>query len=389
MNMTSGRPALRYGGRRGVRDDRAAVHRHDRQAVDGPGQRHALVEGMERDGVGADVARVRAAEREEVALAVERELGARREVAPAVVGHERLSALRRPLHRAADPPRGPGDQRELGIAAVARAEIAPDVARRHPHGALRHAERAGHGGLRPAEAAGTGVHGVAAGRGIPDPDRGARLHRHTGDPVHPRVQPHHVRGARERALDPRGVAEIGVDAHVRRSRIVETRRLGPRRGRAAGHRGQRGPRHVDPLGPVAGRRRSLGDDHRDDLADEPHAVGRDRRVRGDEGHVAARQHVLVGIAGHRTVREWLHAVGGRVRARQHGDDAGGREGATCLDPIDLGVGVRRAHEARVRLARHVDVVAVAASADEQARVLFPQDRFAEAFPCCVSSRLEK
>ena len=45
-------------GRRRVRDDGAAVHRHGRHVVDGGRDRHALVERVERDGVGADVAGV-------------------------------------------------------------------------------------------------------------------------------------------------------------------------------------------------------------------------------------------------------------------------------------------------------------------------------------------
>jgi hypothetical protein len=51
--------------------------------------------------------------------------------------------------------------------------------------------------------------------------------------------------------------------------------------------------------------------------------------------------------------------------------------------------VRRAHEARVGLAGQVDVVAVAARADEEARVLLAEDRLAESFAGRAGSRLEE
>jgi hypothetical protein len=147
---------------------------------------------VERDGVGAEVAGVGAAKREEGAVRVERQLGVHREVAALVVGEESLAPLARPLHGPADTPRRPGDQRELRVAAIAGPEVPPDVAGHHTHGALRNAEGAGNPGLRPSQAARAGMNGVAAARGIPDADRRARLHRHAGDTLHPRVEPHHV-----------------------------------------------------------------------------------------------------------------------------------------------------------------------------------------------------
>ena len=285
-NMTSGRPALRYGV---VGDVLVTTARPCMDAagiaVDRGREGHALVERVERDGVGADVAGVGAAKREEGALGVEGQLGVRREIAAPVVGQERLAPLARPLHGAAEAPRGPGDQRELGIAAVARAEIPADLARHHADRALRHAEGAGHAGPRPAEAPGARMDGVAAARRIPDADRRARLHRHAGDPLHPRIEPHHVGGARERGVHRRGIADLAR----RRTRSTWSRPRGSARrgggGEARRHRGQRRPLHGDALGAVARGRRRLGDDHGDDLAHEARAVGGHRRVRRDEGHV--------------------------------------------------------------------------------------------------------
>ena len=72
------------------------------------------------------------------------------------------------------------------------------------------------------------------------------------------------------------------------------------------------------------------------------------------------------------------AVGDRVRTREHRDHARRGERGGGLDAPDPGVRVGRAHEARVGLARQVDVVAVAAVADEQARVVLAEDRLADA-----------
>src|SRR5262249_40917249 len=83
-------------------------------------------------GVGADVARVGGAEADKGPVRVERELGVGGEVAAVIVGQEGLAPLGGPLHRPPRPPRRPGDERELRIAAVARPEVATHVAPHHP-----------------------------------------------------------------------------------------------------------------------------------------------------------------------------------------------------------------------------------------------------------------
>ena len=228
-DLGASRAAVRRGRGR-VRGDGAPMHRHGGDAIDRGRDRHALVERVERDDVGADVAGVGAAKREEGAVGVERELGLHREIAALIVGEECLAPLARPLHGPAEAPRRPGDQRELRIAAIAGPEVSAHLARHHAHRALRDAERAGHAGLCPSEAARAGVNGVAAARGVPDADRRARLHRHAGDALHPRVEPHHVGRARERQVHGRGVADLAIHADVRGSAVVEDRRVrAPRR----------------------------------------------------------------------------------------------------------------------------------------------------------------
>ena len=364
-------------GRRRVGDHGAAVHRHRRHVVDRGRDGHALVERVERHGVGADVAGVGAAKPQECPVGVERQLGAHREVAPPVVGHERLAPLARPLHRAPESPRGPGDQHELGVAAVAGAEVSADLARRDADRALGNAERAGHAGLRPPEPARAGVDGVAAARRVPHADRRARLHRHAGHPLHPRLEPHDVGGARERALDGRRVSDLRIDAHVRLGFGPEDRRVRGGRGEAPRHGGQRLPVRHHALGSVARRRRRVGDDHGDDGAHEARTIGGHRRMRGHEEHVARADDLFVGVRRHRRMRDGLHAVGGGVAAGQHGDHARRGERGGGVDAHDSRVSVRRAHEAGVGLARQVDVVAVAAAARQQARVFLAKHRLAD------------
>ena len=199
--------------------------------------RDALGERDERHGVGADVARVDAPEGEEPAVAVERELRVRHEVAGVVIGEERLASLARPLHGPAQALRRPRDQRELGIERVARTVVAADLPRHHAHRALRHAERRREVALDAHRAAGARVERVAAARLIEDGDRGTRLHRHARDPLHPRLEPHHVGGAGECGVGGRGIARVGVDAHVRGGFLPAAR--GARGGRLDGD-GDRG-----------------------------------------------------------------------------------------------------------------------------------------------------
>ena len=339
--------------------------------------------------MGAEVTRVDAAKGEEVAVGVERELGVHREIAAVVVGEERLAPFACPLHGTLEAPRRPGDQRELGIAAVAGPEISADVARRHAHGALRNAEGPRHPGLGAAETARARMDGVAAARRVPDADRRARLHRHAGDSLHPRVEPHHVGRARERDVHRRGIPGPRLHTHVRCGAVVEDGRAGSGGGEAGRHRGQRRPFDADALDAIARRGGRVGDYHRHHFAREAHAVGRHRRMGRDEGHVAAADHLLVRVSRHRAMGNRLHAIGGGVFAGEDRDHARSGERGFGVDASDARVGVRRPHEARVGLAGQVDVVAVAAVAHEEARVLLAQNRLAESFACGAGPRLEE
>ena len=329
--------------RRRVRQHRAAAHVAGREVVETRQHADALTERNERHGMGADVARVHAAQGEEGPVGVQRQLHLRQEIARLEVGEEGLATLARPLHRATHAPGGPRHQRELRIARVARAVVAPDVPRDHAQRARRDAERLADIVFDPLHAAGAGVEGVVVPRAIVDAQRGARLHRDAGDAVHLRLEPNDVGGARERGVGGGDVATVGVDAHVG-ARLVpderRARRLAVGRGRY--HRQWR-VFHAHGLGAVARRGRHLRDHHRDRLADQPHAtIRRQRRMRRDEVGcaVAVAQLWLVRVRRHRAVRNRLEPVGGHVGAGQHGDHARHLERTGHIDTDDARVRMR-------------------------------------------------
>ena len=222
--------------------------------------------------------------------------------------------------------------------------------------------------------------GVAAARRVPDADRRARLHRHAGDPLHPRVEPHHVRGARERRGPRPRRRHLAVDAHVRRRAVVEDRRAGrgggagsPSPRAAAPSRRRRARRRRAP--PRASRRRPWP-------PPRPRSA-HGRRASADAGRGRTRR-------PGRTISSWgLPGIGLCVSGLTPSAAASSpvstattpgvaRAAAVSMRP-DARVRVRRAHEARVGLAGQVDVVAVAAAAHEQARVVHAEDRLADAF----------
>src|SRR5690242_21502462 len=81
---------------------------------------------------------------------------------PAVkVSGKRVMAVAGPFHRAPDPSRRPGNQREFRTGAVADAEIAADIARHDADGGGRHPEHGGDVVALPYHAAaGAGIDGV-------------------------------------------------------------------------------------------------------------------------------------------------------------------------------------------------------------------------------------
>ncbi len=85
----------------------------------------------------------------------------------------------------------------------------------------------------------------------------------------------------------------------------------------------------------------------------------------------------------RPVRDRLEPVGDRVGAGEHGEHPGQRHGGGGVDAANAGMGVRRAHHDRMRLAGKLDVVAEAALAGQQLRVFLARDRPADSGTACA------
>src|SRR5436309_2742380 len=97
-----------------------AMHARDAADVVRPRARAARRE------IRADVQRDGDAKPEELAVRVERQLRRRDVVAAVLVGDEPLAAIRRPLHRTAEPLRDPEHQHVLGVRAALHPEASAD-----------------------------------------------------------------------------------------------------------------------------------------------------------------------------------------------------------------------------------------------------------------------
>ncbi len=207
-----------------------------------------------------------------------------------------------------------------------------------------------------------------------------RLHRHAGDPVHLRLEPHHVGGAPERGLGGGRIPGVGIDADVRGPLLPHERRAGGQRVGGRGHRGQRLVVDDDELGAISRRLGRVRDHHRDRFADHAHPVLGQRRMRRDEDRraVAVRETKLVRVRRDRRVGDRFEAVVGGIFTGEHGDHPRRLHGVGGLDAAEARVGVGRPHEAGVDLTRQGEVVAVASLARDEAPVLLARNGLADA-----------
>ena len=339
----------------------------------------ALVQRHHVDRVRPQVRQVGRAHGEDAPIGVEGELRADHQVAALIVGQERLGAVAGPLHRLADDLGRDADQGELGIERVARAVIAADVARDHPHLVGRHRQRTGQRALHPDRAAGARVQREAPGGGVVMAGGGARLHRHAGAALYPGIELRGLRGLGEGGFGRRLVAGIGIQHDVGRPVVIEGRRPGLGGGGRVGHRGQHLVVDLHRLGGVARLGVGLGDHHRHRLAHEPHPVVRQHMMDRDVGRAAVAVLQLdVGGAGRdRRMGDGLDAELDQVLSGQHGLDARHGERGRRVDRADAGMGMGRAHEHRTRLAGGIEVVAVHPGAGQKPFVLAPDDRLAD------------
>src|SRR5215472_1540512 len=125
---------------------------------------------------------------------------------------------------------------------------------------------------------------------------------------------------------------------------------------------------LDQLGGVARLPQRPGNDDGDLVADVPHAVGDERRMRRLD-HRRAVLRVDLPAA-----RQSADFFGGHVLAGIDRHDPRGRGCRRGVDPGDPGVGVRAAQDIGVELPRAIDVVGVGALTGDEAVILTPPYR---------------
>src|SRR5439155_10430743 len=152
------------------------------------------------------------------------------------------------------------------VEAAARSEIAADIVHHYTRLLRRYAEHHRQVAARADRAAGPGMQGVMPGRRVELADRGARLHRHPGDPLHPGIEPDDMRGPGEGGLGRPRVADLAVEDNIgatlpgpRRARLGRDQRMA--------NRGQHLVIDRDQLRGVLGCGNARPDDRGDDLTD--------------------------------------------------------------------------------------------------------------------------
>ena len=386
--------ALHHVGRLGAARATERVHRRGvgehrlDLAVDGPGGVLALHQGpvevgrhaaRERGEVGAHVGQGRDPQAEEPPVRVEGQLHVALVVAPVRVRDERFGPVRGPLHRPPDPARRPQHGGFFLVDEDLRAEPAAHVRGDDVQLVLGRDldERGEHQPVDVGVLAGQ-AQGIVAGGGVVVPDGGARLHRVGDEPVVHQIEPGHVVGAGECLVGGRAVPDLPVVAEVAGRLGVDLRRP-VREGLAHGRHGrQRGVVHLHLLRRVARRARALRHHDRHRVPDVAHRVRREHRM----GRRLVRLPVL---AGHRPAAdERALAVRREVRPGQHRHHPGRGSRGRGVEG-ERGVGMGRAHERGVRLARKVRVVGVIAGPGEEPVVFGAGHRCPDAVLSHVSS----
>ena len=200
--------------RRRVAQHRPRLHPRRRDSVEARHQFGTLGQWHEGCGISAEIAEIGGPQCNEVALRIERELGLDIEIAGLVVAEKRLLPLAGPFDWTAEPARRPGDEGEFRVGGVPRAEIAADIAGDDPHLVLWQTEHRRYILPGPSDAAASGVERDPAARRIELRERGARLHRHAGDALHPGREPGDVDGRRETSFGALMIADAGVEQEV-------------------------------------------------------------------------------------------------------------------------------------------------------------------------------
>jgi hypothetical protein len=300
-------------------------------------------------------------------------------VAGMPVGREAIVPVGEPFDGPAQPLRRPAHGDLFGIDVILDAEAAADFGRDHANvgrGNLQSLLRQLH--LDHGAAAGRRVERVAALDGVILGGRAPRLERRHDDPVVDEIEPRHMRCAGEGGLDRGLVPRLPVERQVRRQVVPDPRR--PRLKRLDRCRNAR--QHVivdgDGRGAFACRQRRFRQHHGHRVADMARLVRADRQL----GRVSDR--LTLASLGRRRRLEETDAVGLHVAPGQDGNDAGNGLGGGANDTQDARMGMRRADEIGMKLARQVDVVDEASPAGQQRRILAPRQGGADSVgngPC--------
>ena len=326
--------------------------------------------------VGADIGDGVDLQTENPVVPVEGDLGGGDVIAAVGVGQERLGPVRCPLDDAAGLLRRPEADDLLGIGEDLRAEAAADVGGDDPELVLRRDIDEG-GEHDPKEMRVLGgvperqmfVAGIVLG------DHGTRLHGARHRAVVDDIEPGDVRGAGERLLGRRGVAELPVEDQVVGAGFVDLRSAGFQRRRGVHHRRQHVVVDVHRGGCILGLSPGFGDDRQNGLADEAHAPDRQRRVRA---HFHRRP--ILGM-DHPAANDVGDAAGCQFLAGMDRDHPRHLRRRSGVDRLDRGVGVRRADEDRMRGVGRQHVVGIPAGAGDEALVLLAKDAGADAVIC--------
>ena len=310
------------------------------------------------------------AQRQELAVLVHRHLGVARMVTAMRVADKGFAAVGRPLDRAVELFRGPGQAHVFGVKVNLGAEAAAHVRGDHAHLVLRQAHHKGsHQKTLDVRVLVGHVQRVVVGGAVVVTERGARFHGVRNQAVVRQVQLRHVGSAGKSGIDLRLVAQRPVVAMVVGRGIVQGGGLG-----GFGHVDNRAEHlvvHINQLGSVLRLLQRFGHHHGDVVTDIAHLV------QCQDGVRRLLHGLAVGAGDQPATRQAANFGVSHVLADQYINHA--RRGLCGLDvdALDARMRMRRAHKHRVSLTGDVDVVGVLAAAGEKAIVFFATNRCAD------------
>ena len=293
-------------------------------------------------------------------------------IAAVGVAQEGFAAVAHPFHRPPHPLGGPQRHHLLRIDENLGAEAAAHVGRDHAQFVLgRQPHEGGDDQARHMRVLAGGPQGEAVAAGIVVADRGTRLHGVGHQPVVDDVEPGHVLGRLEGGLDRAGVAQVPLIDGVGGRHLVNLRRALVLRLGGIGDRRQHLVIANDLLGGIPGLRQGIRHHHRDRV---PHMAGLAGRERGMRRHL--HRGAILGM-DEPAADEVADLVGRELSSGEHRQNARHRGGGLGVDLLDAGVGMRRAHEIGMRLARLLDIGGVVTFAGDETLVFLAAHRRAD------------